>query len=85
MAVVLMGVLIVAGVGVLMATLATRMSSGGGAIASAILDEPAGTAIAGTTLAQDRLALQLHGGGPDRVVVVDTKSGRVLGRVALAR
>jgi len=27
----------------------------------------------------------LQGGGPDRVVVVDTKLGRVLGRVGLAR
>lgn len=84
-AVVFMGVLIVGGVIVLFTVLAQRMSSGGGAIASAVLDEPAGTRIAGTSTAPDRLVVQLQGGGPDRVVVLDTKTGRVLGRVGLAR
>jgi len=84
-AVVAMGVLIVAGTVVLVAALAARMSSAPGGIASAVLDEPAGTRIAGAAIAPDRLAVQLQGGGPDRVVVLDTKAGRVLGRVALAR
>jgi len=84
-AVVVMGVLIVAGVGTLVALLAQRMSPAAGPIASAVLDEPAGTRIAGTSAAPDRLAVQLQGGGPDRVVVVDTRTGRVLGRVGLAR
>jgi hypothetical protein len=65
--------------------LAQRMSSGSGPIASAVLDEPAGTRIVGTSTAPDRLVVQLQGGGPDRVVVLDTKTGRVLGRVGLAR
>ena len=83
--VVVMGVLIVAGVVVLFTLLAQRMSSAAGPIASAVLDEPVGTHIAGASAAPDRLVLQLQGGGPDRVVVVDTKTGRVLGRVGLAR
>lgn len=65
--------------------LATRISGGGSAVASAVLDEPAGTRIAGTSAAPDRVVVHLQGGGPDRVVVLDTRSGRVLGRVALAR
>ena len=80
-----MAVLIVAGVGVLAVALTQRMSSASGPIASVVLDEPAGTRIAGMAAAPDRLVLQLQGGGPDRVMVIDTKSGRVLGRVALAR
>lgn len=84
-AVLVMGVLIVGGTITLVALLAQRMSSGGGTIASAVLDEPIGTRIAGASAAPDRLAVQLQGGGPDRVVVLDTRTGRVLGRVGLAR
>ncbi len=84
-AVVGMGVLIVAGVVVLGVALVGRMSGGGGPIASVMMDEPAGTRIAGVSLAPDRMAVQLQGGGPDRVVLVDTKAGRVLGRVGLPR
>ncbi|HYZ63823.1 MAG TPA: hypothetical protein VE650_15355 [Acetobacteraceae bacterium] len=84
-AVVGMGVLIVAGVAVIVVVLVQRMSSVPGTIASAVLDEAAGTRIAGTSMSADRLAVQLEGGGPDRVVVLDLRSGRVLGRVALGR
>ncbi len=84
-AVIGMGVLIVAGVAVIGMTLVGRMSAPGAPIASVVLDEPAGTRIAGASLGVDRLALQLQGGGPDRVVVVDTKAGRTLGHVGLAR
>jgi hypothetical protein len=84
-AVVGMGVLIVAGLATIAVVITNRMSGGPGGIASAVLEEPAGTRIAGASLAPDRLALQLQGGGPDRVLVVDTKTGRVLGRVTLAR
>ena len=84
-AVVIMGVLIVAGVVVLGVALTQRMSSSGAGIASLLLDEPAGTRIAGTSMAPDRLAVQLQGGGPDRVAVIDTRTGRVLGRIGLAR
>lgn len=91
-AVVAMGVLIVAGVGVMGVTLVNRMSAygggnaspGGGGAASVLLDEPEGTRIVSVSLAPERLVVQLQGGGPDRVVLVDTKAGRVLGRVGLA-
>ena len=75
-----------AGTVVLLVALAQRMSPAAGPIASAVvLDEPAGTRIAGVGVAADRLAVQLQGGGPDRVAIVDTRTGRVLGRVGLAR
>lgn len=66
--------------------LAARMSGGAGAIASAaVLDEPTGTRIAGTSAAPDRVAVHLQGGGPDRVTVVDTRTGRVVARVKLSQ
>ena len=84
-AVVIMGILIVAGVVGLGVALTQRLSGQTGAMNSVLLDEPAGSRIAGTSMAPDRLAVQLQGGGPDRVVLLDTRTGRVLGRVALAR
>lgn len=83
-AVVVMGVLIVAGVVGLGTALFTRMSGSGAAVASTVLDEPIGTRVAGVALSPDRMAVQLSGAGPDRVVLVDTKTGRVIGRTALA-
>jgi hypothetical protein len=92
-AVVAMGILIVAGVAVLGLTLVNRMSAYGGGNASpgmgvvgaVMLDEPEGTRIAGVSMAPERLAVRLQGGGPDRVVVVDTRGGHVVGRVGLLR
>lgn len=52
--------------------------------AAAVLDEPAGTRIAGVSLAGERMAVQLAGGGPDRIVIVDTRTGRIAARAALA-
>jgi hypothetical protein len=80
-----MGVLIVVGTLSLVVVLAKRMSAASAPIASVMLDEPSGTRIAGASASADRIAVQLEGGGPDRVVLVDMKSGRVLGHVALAR
>lgn len=79
-----MGVLIVAGVAVIGVTLVTRMSPQPGPIASLVLDEPTGTRIAATSLAPDRMAITLQGGGPDRVALVDTKTGHLMGHVTLA-
>jgi hypothetical protein len=85
-AVIVMGVLIVAGVGTIAFTIVSRVSgTAGGAEARALLDEPPGTRIAGASVAGDRVAVQLQGGGADRVVVVDTRAGRVIARIALAR
>ena len=84
-AVVIMGVLIVGGVITLGVTAFQRLSGQAAPMASLLLDEPIGTRVAGVSLAPDRLAVQLQGGGPDRVVMVDTRGGRVLGQVGLAR
>ena len=95
-AVIGMGILIVVGVTALVVVMVQRMSATGSPNASAIapaagpasvalLDEPAGTRIAATSLAGDRLAVQLSGAGPDRVVVVDLRTGRTVARAALAQ
>jgi hypothetical protein len=52
---------------------------------AAVLNEPDGTAIVGIVSVRDRLAVQLHGGGVDRVVFIDPVSGTIAGRVSLAR
>ncbi len=83
-AVVVMGVLIVVGVAVLGITIVRRLGAPAMSEA-AILDEPAGTRMAGISGAGDRLALLLQGGGPDRVLLLDAHSGHVVGRVALGR
>ena len=85
LAVVVMGVLIVLGVTTIAVVITKRLSTASGPPMQAVLDEPAGTRIVGVSLASDRLALQLQGGGPDRVVVLDQRSGQVLGRAGLAR
>lgn len=80
-----MGVLIVVGVAVLIATIVGRLGGAAGPAAGPIvLDEPEGTRIAGVSSLPDRLTLMLQGAGPDRVVVVDIRSGRVLARASLA-
>jgi uncharacterized membrane protein len=84
-AVVAMGVLIVAGMATIGVVIVRRMSVAPAVVRDAVLDEPAGTRIAGVSALADRLALRLEGGGADRVVVVDLQTGRVVGRAALAR
>ena len=84
-AVAVMGVLIVAGVAVLAVAIFRVAVPPPATSTSAVLDEPPGTRIAGTAALPDRLILQLAGGGPDRVVVIDLRSGRILARAALAR
>lgn len=84
-AVVVMGVMIVAGVATLAYLIVSRAYVAPAAAGNMVLDEPAGTRIAGTALSGDRMALLLQGGGPDRVVLVDPRSGKVAGRVSLGR
>jgi hypothetical protein len=83
---VLLGVLIVLGTTVVGVTIVKRMSEpvAPGQIA-ATLDEPAGTRIAAIAATQDRLALHLQGGGPDRVVLLDPRTGARTGSIVLAR
>lgn len=83
--VVVMGVMIVAGIAVLGVTLAGRLTAAPGAAGPVALDQPDGTRIASASASGDRVVLQLQGGGPDRVVVVDLRTGAVIGRVGLAR
>ena len=84
-----MGVLIVLGTTVILVTIVKRTMSGPPALPdkafAALLDEPVGTGIIGITSVHDRLAVQLHGGGPDRVVLIDPTSGAVVGRIGLTR
>jgi hypothetical protein len=93
-AVVAMGVLIVAGMVVIVVAMMHRLSGSPAvapqaqvtqAAAQTTLDEPAGTRVAGIAVGDRELAVQLQGGGPDRVVVVDVHSGRVVTRASLAR
>jgi hypothetical protein len=90
-AVIVMGVLIVAGTMALVIGIARRSSTPVASSAalpasvSAVLDEPAGTRIAGIVALRDRLAVQLQGGGVDRVVLIDAATGTIAGRVSLAR
>jgi hypothetical protein len=83
--VVVMGVLIVAGVVVLVVAVGQRMSAGTAKLtAPALLDEPAGTHIAQVTSSGDHLTLLLQGGGPDRIVVLDLRQGQVTLRTGLS-
>jgi len=85
---VVMGVMIVAGTVALGVLLAQKLGGGGAPAVVAgpvLLDEPAGTRIVGAEGAGDTVVLRLEGGGPDRVVVVDARGGRVVGRIGLAR
>ena len=83
-----MSVLIVAGLAVIGVTVAHRLTHTAvpaGAPSSIALDEPTGTQMVGVSSLGDRLAILLHGGGPDRVLVVSAESGRLLGTIRLAR
>jgi hypothetical protein len=89
-AVIAMGVLILAGTAAVVAIVvhrasAPRPSTPAAGAAPLVLDEPAGSRIAASALTGERLLLQLSGGGPDRAVVVDLRSGAVLARIGLAR
>lgn len=87
-----MGVLIILGTAVLVATVLKRSNGPGAAPApvvaassAAVLDEPAGTRIVSIVAVQDRLAVQLQGGGADRVLLLDPRTGAVAGRISLSR
>ena len=91
-AVIAMGVLILAGTAAVIGIIVHRAGAPRvpalarpAVAAPVVLDEPAGTRIAAASAADERLLLQLAGGGPDRVVVLDLRGGAVLARIALAR
>ena len=80
-----MAVLIVVGTTALLVVIArrARMARRRGGADAAVLDEPAGTQIAGIAAAGIGWRVQLQGGGPDRVVLVDPRTGAVAGRIGL--
>ncbi len=84
-AVIVMGVMIVGGVATLGVLLFQRVAGPVAAVGAVVLDEAEGTRIAGSTAVGEKVLLQLQGGGPDRVVVVDLRTGRVSARIALKR
>ncbi len=94
-ATVVMGVLILVGTAVLVAAMVKRATApaptqaGAGSVPSAvslaaIVHEPPGSRIATLVAAGDVLALSIQGGGPDRIVLIDPRTGEVRGRIALA-
>ncbi|MGE0224214.1 MAG: hypothetical protein AB7F35_07370 [Acetobacteraceae bacterium] len=86
-ATIVMGVMIVLGTAGLFVAMMRRTAPPPAVSANlaAVLDEPAGTRIAGIVAIQDWLALHLQGGGADRIVLIDPRSGAVTGRIALSR
>ncbi|MFO1024647.1 MAG: hypothetical protein U1E70_05635 [Acetobacteraceae bacterium] len=90
-AAIVMGVLIVVGTIGLAIGVVRKASAPSVPVAAAlpsvvdvVLQEPEGTRIAAIAVLADRLAVQLQGGGVDRVVLVDPKTGALAGRVSLA-
>ncbi len=83
-AVIGMGVLIVAGI-LLLGVLVAQRTRAPGTAATVILDEAIGTRIAGVAgNGPDHVLVQLQGGGPDRIIVIDLSHSRRKSRISLA-
>ena len=82
--VIIMGVLIVVGVATLAVTIVRRLSSAPQQ-AELVLNEPPGTRFQSIASAGDRLAILLTGGGPDRIVLLDPRTGQATGHIGLPR
>ena len=82
--VVVMGVLIVAGLTVVVVTVMSRMNHGASGFGTASLTLPKGCRLVGMVNAGDRVALRL-GDGPDcqLILFVDPDSGQQTGSLAL--
>ena len=81
-AVIVMSVLIVVGVAVLAVTIVRRLSNPA-TPAEVTLSEPTGTHMQAIASAGDRLAVLLIGGGADRIVLLDPRTGKATGHIAL--
>ena len=83
--VIAMGVLILSATTLLVVIVARRIGGAGQASVpgALLLDELPGARIVGIAQAGDRLAIQLQGGGADRVVLLDPRTGAVTGRIVL--
>jgi hypothetical protein len=95
---IVMGVLILVGTTVVVVTIVKRSVSGPSdyaglpekvvppeTVVRLVLDEPAGTSIVGIVSLRDRLAVQLRGGGVDRVLLINPVSGATAGTISLTR
>jgi Family of unknown function (DUF6476) len=80
-----MAVMIVVGTTVVVVVIVRRLGTPAAATApiDVLLDEPAGTQIAGIATVGDRLAVHLEGGGAGRVVLLDARTGAVTGRIVV--
>jgi hypothetical protein len=79
-AVIIMGVMIVAGTVTLAVLLANRMAGRSAPAVEASLGQPSGTRIVGIAGAGERVAVHVSGGGlPDRILLLDAARGRVVG------
>ena len=86
-AVIVMGVLIVAGVAVIGVTIAKRTFGGPEAavLRDVVLDEPQGSRIVAVSAGPQGMMVLVQGGGPDRVLVMDPQDGRLRARLSLKR
>ena len=83
-AVIVMGVLIVAMTATLAVVIVRRLAVAPTLLAQAMKEAP-GTHMQAIAPAGDRLAVLLQGGGADRIVLLDPRSGQVVGRIGLAQ
>ncbi len=84
-AVIVMGVLIVVGTVALAVAIANRLGGRSSPPAVVSLAEPEGSRIIGIAGAGDRLAVHIAGGGrPDRILLVDPATRRVVGQILAA-
>ena len=84
-AVIVMGVLIVVGTVALAVAIANRLGGRSSPPALVSLTEPEGSRIIGIAGAGDRLAVHVSGGGrPDRILLIDPATHRVVGRISPA-
>ena len=81
-----MGVLILIATTILVVMIVRRLSGPGAEPHpdALVLNEPEGTRIVGIAATGDRVAVLLQGGGADRIVLIDARTGAVVGTVALA-
>jgi hypothetical protein len=93
--VIFMGVLLFAGLGLLVYAMSTKARQGASppAIATAVtaaefgrveVPVPAGVRIEQMVAAGERVVLRLSGAGPDRLLVLDPAAGRLVGSFELA-
>jgi hypothetical protein len=85
-ATIIMGVLIVGGTLLLAVLIMRRVTPGGATAAGTILlGEPAGSHLVGIASTAGGLAVAVQGGGADRILMLDPRTGRVTGRIVLGR